>query len=69
MARLRFATALLDLYTAFGTPDRADRRARMNRLLSLQPELAAALKAIYQGPWRLPATAFTPYNLTALALA
>lgn len=69
MARLRFATALLDLYTAFGAPDRAERRARMNRLLAGRPELAAALNAIYLGPWRLPATAFSPDNLTTLAMA
>jgi hypothetical protein len=36
------------------------RRARMNQLLGHRPEMGAALNAIYQGPWRLPPTAYAP---------
>jgi 2-polyprenyl-6-methoxyphenol hydroxylase-like FAD-dependent oxidoreductase len=69
MARLRFATALQDLVTAFGAPDRSERKARMVRLLTAEPRLAAALTAIHAGPWTLPASAFAPSILTTLALA
>jgi len=69
MARLRFASALTDLLAAFGAPDRAARRVRMGKLLVTQPELGAALDAVHAGPWRLPATAFSPDILVTLALA
>jgi 2-polyprenyl-6-methoxyphenol hydroxylase-like FAD-dependent oxidoreductase len=69
MARLRFARALTDLFTAFGAPDRAGCRSRMGRLLAAEPELGAALNAVHAGPWRLPPTAFSPDILTTLALA
>jgi 2-polyprenyl-6-methoxyphenol hydroxylase-like FAD-dependent oxidoreductase len=69
MARLRFATTLLDLVTAFGAPDRAARKARVGRLLAAEPELGAALTTIHAGPWTLPPSAFAPNILTTLALA
>jgi 2-polyprenyl-6-methoxyphenol hydroxylase-like FAD-dependent oxidoreductase len=69
MARLRFATALIDLFTAFGAADRANRRTRMGRLLGAEPELGAAIAAVHEGPWRVPSTAFSPDILTTLALA
>jgi 2-polyprenyl-6-methoxyphenol hydroxylase-like FAD-dependent oxidoreductase len=43
MARLRFASAMTDLLTGFGMPDRAARRSRMLGLLRQRPELGAAL--------------------------
>ena len=69
LARLRFASALTDLFTAFGAADRAGRRSRMGRLLAAEPEMGAALDAVHAGPWRLPPTAFSPDILTTLALA
>jgi hypothetical protein len=69
MARLRFASALTDLLTAFGASDRAQRRARMFSRISKQPELIQALEAVHAGPWRVPAAAFSPDILTTLALA
>jgi hypothetical protein len=69
MSRLRFTTALLDLCTAFGAPDRPGRRERMARMLAAEPELGAALRAVHEGPWRLAPTAFSPDILTTLALA
>jgi 2-polyprenyl-6-methoxyphenol hydroxylase-like FAD-dependent oxidoreductase len=69
MARLRFASAVTDLLTAFGTPDRAARRSRMLGLLRHRPELGASLDAVHAGPWAAPAEAYTPDILTTLALA
>jgi 2-polyprenyl-6-methoxyphenol hydroxylase-like FAD-dependent oxidoreductase len=69
MARLRFASALTDLLTGFGMPDRAARRSRMFGLLRRRPELGAALDAVHAGPWAAPAEAYTPDILTTLALA
>ena len=69
MARLRFATALTDLITAFGADDRGARRRRMGQRLAAHPELAAALGAVHAGPWTVPAEAFSPDKLTALALS
>jgi 2-polyprenyl-6-methoxyphenol hydroxylase-like FAD-dependent oxidoreductase len=69
MARLRFTTALTDLMTGFGMPDRAARRPRMGRLARAHPELLAALGVIQRGPWAVPAEAFSPDILTTLALA
>lgn len=69
MRRLRFASALTDLFAAFGAPQRAARRSRMRKLLATRPELGAAFAAVHQGPWRLPPTAFSPDILTAFALA
>jgi 2-polyprenyl-6-methoxyphenol hydroxylase-like FAD-dependent oxidoreductase len=69
MRRLRFTSALTDLFMAFGAPDRAARRKRMGAALRKQPELGAAMAAAHVGPWRIPATAFSPDVLTTLALA
>jgi 2-polyprenyl-6-methoxyphenol hydroxylase-like FAD-dependent oxidoreductase len=69
MRRLRFTSALTDLLTAFNAPDRANRRQRMGTLLRQQKQLGAALAAAHVGPWRVPAEAFSPDILTALALA
>jgi len=69
MARLRFASAITDLLTAFGAPERAARRSRMGRLLAEDPGLGAAFAAVHAGPWTLPAGAFSPDILTTLALA
>lgn len=69
MARLRFASALTDLLTGFGMPDRAARRSRMLGLLRGRPELGAALDAVHAGPWAASAEAYTPDILTTLALA
>jgi 2-polyprenyl-6-methoxyphenol hydroxylase-like FAD-dependent oxidoreductase len=69
MARLRFASALTDLLTGFGMPDRAARRLRMFALLHRRPELGAALDAVHAGPWAAPDEAYTPDILTTLALA
>ncbi|MFF3574031.1 FAD-dependent oxidoreductase [Nocardia jiangxiensis] len=68
MARLRFATALTDLLSAFGVPDRAATRARMFQLVAERPETTAALAGIHSGPWTPSAAAFTPDILTTLAL-
>ncbi|WP_181783321.1 FAD-dependent oxidoreductase, partial [Pseudonocardia pini] len=69
MARLRFASALTDLLSAFGAPDRVRRRGRMQALLRDRPELGAALAAVHSGPWSARAEAFTPDILTTLAMA
>jgi 2-polyprenyl-6-methoxyphenol hydroxylase-like FAD-dependent oxidoreductase len=69
MARLRFASALTDLLTGFGMPDRATRRPRMLRLLRRRPELGAALDAVHAGPWAASSEAYTPDILTTIALA
>jgi len=69
MARLRFTTALTDLITGFGLPDRADRRRRMAGRARSQPELLSALAVIHRGPWSAPPEAFSPDILTTLALA
>lgn len=69
MARLRFASALTDLLTGFGMPDRAARRSRMLGLLRARPELGAALDAVHAGPWAASAEAYTPDILTTVALA
>jgi 2-polyprenyl-6-methoxyphenol hydroxylase-like FAD-dependent oxidoreductase len=69
MARLRFATALTDLLTAFGADDRAARRRRMGKRLATEPDLARALDAVHSGPWTVPAEAFSPDKLMALALS
>jgi 2-polyprenyl-6-methoxyphenol hydroxylase-like FAD-dependent oxidoreductase len=69
MARLRFASALTDLLTGFGMPERAARRARMLGLLRRRPELGAALDAVHAGPWAASSEAYTPDILTTLALA
>jgi 2-polyprenyl-6-methoxyphenol hydroxylase-like FAD-dependent oxidoreductase len=69
MARLRFASAMTDLLTGFGMPDRAARRSRMLGLLRQRPELGAALDAVHAGPWAASSEAYTPDSLTTLALA
>jgi len=69
MRRLRFATALSDLLSGFGMPDRRPRRTRMLGLLKRQPELGAALGTVHGGPWSVAADGFTPDKLTTLALA
>ena len=69
MARLRFASALTDLLTGFGMPDRAARRSRMLDLLRRRPELGAALDAVHAGPWSASSEAYTPDILTTVALA
>jgi 2-polyprenyl-6-methoxyphenol hydroxylase-like FAD-dependent oxidoreductase len=69
MARLRFASALTDLLTGFGMPDRAVRRSRMLGLLRRRPELGAALDAVHAGPWGASSEAYTPDILTTVALA
>jgi 2-polyprenyl-6-methoxyphenol hydroxylase-like FAD-dependent oxidoreductase len=69
MARLRFASAMTDLLTGFGMPDRAARRSRMLGLLRQRPELGAALDAVHAGPWAASSEAYTPDLLTTLALA
>jgi len=69
MSRLRFASALTDLLTGFGMPDRLARRSRMFKLLHRRPELGAALDAVHAGPWEAPDEAYTPDILTTLALA
>jgi 2-polyprenyl-6-methoxyphenol hydroxylase-like FAD-dependent oxidoreductase len=69
MARLRFASALTDLLTGFGMPDRAARRGRMLKLLRRRPELGAALDAVHAGPWAAASEAYTPDILTTVALA
>ncbi|CAJ61867.1 MULTISPECIES: FAD-dependent oxidoreductase [Frankia] len=69
MARLRFATALTDLLSAFGMPERAAKRRRMTKLLRERPDLGAALGAVHAGPWALGPEAFSPDILTTLALA
>ncbi|MEV0766777.1 FAD-dependent oxidoreductase [Nocardia salmonicida] len=69
MSRLRFATALTDLLSAFGLPDRAAKRGRMLALMAERPELGAALGGIHAGPWTPPDDAFSPDILTTFALA
>jgi 2-polyprenyl-6-methoxyphenol hydroxylase-like FAD-dependent oxidoreductase len=69
MARLRFTSALTDLLSAFGMPDRAPKRRRMLSLLKKRPELGAALAAVHSGPWTPPEVAFSPDILTTVALA
>jgi 2-polyprenyl-6-methoxyphenol hydroxylase-like FAD-dependent oxidoreductase len=69
MTRLRFASALTDLLTGFGMPDRAARRSRMLGLLRQRPELGAALEAVHAGPWAASSEAYTPDILTTVALA
>ncbi|MCW2622003.1 MAG: putative monooxygenase [Frankiales bacterium] len=69
MARLRFASALTDLVTAFGAPDRIERRRRITGRLAQAPELGAALAAVHAGPWQVPDEAFSPSHLVELALA
>ncbi|MDV3124588.1 FAD-dependent monooxygenase [Mycobacterium sp. 21AC1] len=69
MARLRFASALTDLLTGFGMPERAARRSRMFGLLRSRPELGLALEAVHTGPWSPPAEAYSPDILSTLALA
>lgn len=69
MARLRFASAVTDLLTGFGMPDRTARRSRMLGLLRQRPELGASLDAVHAGPWAVSAEAYTPDILTTLALA
>jgi len=69
MARLRFASALTDLITGFGMPDRLARRSRMFRMLHRRPELGVALDAVHAGPWEAPDEAYSPDILTTLALA
>ncbi|SHN18230.1 FAD-dependent oxidoreductase [Cryptosporangium aurantiacum] len=69
MRRLRFASALTDLLTAFGLTDRAARRRAMVRLLAARPELGAALAAVHGGAWTPPEAAFSPDILTTIALA
>jgi 2-polyprenyl-6-methoxyphenol hydroxylase-like FAD-dependent oxidoreductase len=69
MARLRFASALMDLVTGFGMPDRAARRSRMLSLLRRRPELSVALDAVHAGPWAASSDAYTPDILTTLASA
>jgi hypothetical protein len=69
MSRLRFATALSDLLSAFGLTDRAAKRRRMLALIAERPELGAALGGIHSGPWTPPTDAFSPDILTTLALA
>lgn len=69
MSRLRFASALTDLLTGFGMPDRLARRSRMFKLLHRRPELGAALDAVHAGPWEAPDEAYTSDILTTLALA
>jgi hypothetical protein len=69
MRRLRFVTALADLLTAFGAPDRSALRRRMGKRLRSEPELGHALEAIHAGPWTLPSEAFSPDKLSALALS
>lgn len=69
MARLRFATALTDMLSAFGLPDRTAKRARMQKLVTEHPETTAALEGIHSGPGTPPAAAFSPDILTTLALA
>jgi 2-polyprenyl-6-methoxyphenol hydroxylase-like FAD-dependent oxidoreductase len=69
MSRLRFASALTDLITGFGMPDRLTRRTRMLSLLRRRPELGLALGAVHSGPWGAPAEAYAPDILTTLALA
>jgi 2-polyprenyl-6-methoxyphenol hydroxylase-like FAD-dependent oxidoreductase len=68
MRRLRFATALTDLFTALGDEHRADRRRRMGRALVADPMLGQAIDAVHAGPWSVPADAFTPDKPTTLAL-
>jgi 2-polyprenyl-6-methoxyphenol hydroxylase-like FAD-dependent oxidoreductase len=69
MARLRFASALTDLLTGFGMPDRAARRPRMLGLLRRRPELGVALDAVHAGPWAASSEAYTPDILATIALA
>ncbi|WP_038171103.1 FAD-dependent oxidoreductase [Tomitella biformata] len=69
MSRLRFVSALADLLSGFGMPDRAARRARIGGLLRQRPELISAIKAIHVGPWAVPDESFAPDALTSLALA
>ncbi|BCP05351.1 NAD(P)/FAD-dependent oxidoreductase [Mycobacterium marseillense] len=69
MARLRFASAMTDLLTGFGMPDRAARRSRMLGLLRRRPELGAALDAVHAGAWAASPEVYTPDLLTTLALA
>ena len=69
MARLRFASAMTDLLTGFGMPDRVARRSRMLGLLRQRPELGAALDAVHAGPWAASPEAYTPDLMTTLALA
>jgi hypothetical protein len=69
MARLRFASALMDLVTGFGMPDRAARRARMLGLLRQRPDLGAAFDAVHARPSAASSEAYTPDTLTTLALA
>lgn len=69
MRRLRFASALTDLFAAQGAPDRAGLVRRLNQCARQQPELLRALEAVHAGPWRVDEDAFEPSILTTLALA
>lgn len=68
MRRLRFASALADLFTAHGVADRAAFRHRVFRHLVEQPDLGRAISAVHAGPWPVPEDAFTPSILSTLAL-
>jgi 2-polyprenyl-6-methoxyphenol hydroxylase-like FAD-dependent oxidoreductase len=69
MARLRYASALMDLITAHGQDDRAVRRKRMFKRMHANPILTKALGACHTGPWTVSEDAFTPSNLVELAMA
>ncbi len=67
MRRLRFASALTDVFMAQGVPDRAERKARMDQRVRQDPQLLEALGAVHAGPWRVREDAFEPSYLAILA--
>ena len=69
MRRLRFVNAFASLFDQLdASPDeRARRRDRLNQRLAAEPELGRAQAALQRGPWDVPADAFEPAVLAALA--
>ena len=69
MRRLRFVNAFASLFDQLdASPDeRARRRDRLNQRLAAEPELGRARAALQRGPWDVPADAFEPAVLAALA--
>lgn len=71
MRRLRFVNAFASLFDQLDQPsdERLRRRERMGARLAAEPELGRARAVLTQGPWAVPADAFEPAIITALATA
>ncbi len=71
MRRLRFVNVFAYLFDQLDvSPDeRARRRERLNTRLDAEPELGRARAVLQAGPWAVPADAFEPAILMALATA